>query len=108
MIVDRITKLHFGFHFITFSDGDKTHVVAKPDEPRTLPVVPCSSSATPRVDAFQYVRILPVTHYHFSFEIHPRCDEAKLAVPMGRLVQVHKIHIDGRPGDVAVILCMQM
>ena len=35
-------------------------------------------------------------------------DEAELAVAMGRLVQVHEIHVDGGPGKLAVELGMEM
>ncbi len=35
-------------------------------------------------------------------------DKSVLPIPVRRLIQVHKIHIDGIPGDIAVELCVQV
>jgi hypothetical protein len=45
---------------------------------------------------------------HLAIQAHAAADKAELAVAVGRLVQVHKVHIDVGPGQVAIILRVQM
>jgi hypothetical protein len=51
---------------------------------------------------------LPETDDNFPLQAHAAANEAELPVAMGRLVEVHEIHVNLRPGQVAVILCMQV
>ena len=53
-------------------------------------------------------RVLPVADDHLAAQPQPAADEPELAVAVGRLVQVHEVHVDRRPGDVAVELRVQV
>ena len=54
------------------------------------------------------LRVLPVADDHLSPLLHPRADEAELAVAVGGLVQVHEVHVDRRPRQVAIELRVQV
>ena len=49
-----------------------------------------------------------MTDDHLAIEAQAAADETKLAVAMRGLVQVHEIHVNGRPGDLTVVLRVQM
>ncbi len=55
-----------------------------------------------------HLLVLPVPDDDLAVQAQAAADKAKLAVAMGRLVEVHKVHIDVGPGDVAVVLGVQM
>ena len=57
---------------------------------------------------FQRLAILPVTDDHLAGKPHARADVAELASAVRRLVQIHEIHVDRRPGDFGVELGMQL
>ncbi len=45
---------------------------------------------------------------HFAMHPQPRADEPELAAAVGRLVEVHEVHVDRRPRDLAIELRVQM
>jgi hypothetical protein len=49
-----------------------------------------------------------VTDNHLAIETHAAADEAKFAISMGRLVEVHEIRVNRGPGDLTSILRVQM
>ena len=55
-----------------------------------------------------YLRVLPVANYHFAVHPHSADHEAKLAVAVRRLVQVHEVHVDAGPRDLTVELRVQV
>ena len=52
--------------------------------------------------------ILPMTDDHLARFSHAAADIAEFAVAMGRLVQIHEVHVDRRPGQVPVELGVEM
>lgn len=46
--------------------------------------------------------------HHRAAQTQPRAHMAKLAVAMSGLVQIHVVHVDFAPGNVAVKLGMQV
>jgi hypothetical protein len=67
-----------------------------------------SGGARPDADAALYFGFLPVTDNDLAVFPHAGHDETVFAVAVGRLVQVHEIHVDFTPGQIAVELRMQM
>jgi hypothetical protein len=45
---------------------------------------------------------------HFPGACHARADEPEFAPAVCGLVQIHEVHVDGRPGDVPVELGVQV
>ena len=62
----------------------------------------------PGADPVDDLRILPVTDDRGPAESQPALDEPELAVAVGRLVEVHEVHVDLGPREVAVVLRMQV
>src|SRR5688572_8000960 len=104
MIVYGVAKFHFRFYLVAFGYGHKTHVVAKAYKAGSLPVVPAGSGAGPGAQLLQHFLVLPVAYNYFPGQAKAAHHKPKLAVAMGALVQVHEIHIDLAPGNIAVKL----
>lgn len=62
----------------------------------------------PRGDPLMNLAVGPVADDHLSTETQARVDEARLAVAVRRLIEVHEIHVDGSPRQVAVELGVKM
>ena len=60
------------------------------------------------VELGEDVAVLPVSDHDLALEAQARADEAVFAVAVGRLVQVHEVHVDLRPGQLAVELRVQV
>ena len=108
MGVYAVTKFDLRFHLVSFGYRNLAHVVTKPHKIGPLKVVPSCGGPAPHVQLFVHCRVLPVAGDHLAFDPHPAHDEPKLSVAMGRLVQVHEVHVNFPPGDIAVELGMQM
>ena len=101
-------ELHLGRHLVAFGHRDLAHVVAEAAEFRTLPVVPCARGPHPGADPILNLRVRPMADDHLTAEPHARVDEARLAVAVRRLVQVHEVHVDRRPRQIATELGVEM
>ena len=106
--VHRIAELHLGGNLVSFGYRHLAHVVAKPAESRPLPIMPGGGGAAPGAKLLLDVLVLPEADHHFAIEAHPAHDEAVFAIAMSRLVEVHEIHVDGAPWDLAVVLSMEV
>jgi len=106
--VDRIAELLLGFDLVAFGDGHFTHVVAKASDFHSLHIVPGAGGSHPDTDAFLDFFILPVADDDLAVQTHPSTDKPEFAVAVSGLIEVHEVHIDTRPGQVAIELGMQM
>ena len=61
-----------------------------------------------RVELGDDLAVLPVADHDLAVEPQARHDEPELPVAVGRLVQVHEVHVDLRPGQLAVELRVQV
>ena len=106
MRIYRVTKLHFGFHFIAICNGYVPHVIAKAYKFCTLPIVPAGCSSCPGSNIFNHSFILPMAYHYFPIFAHAAYHKTKFAVTMCRLIQVHEIHINRSPWNFSIVLCM--
>jgi hypothetical protein len=106
--VDRKTEFHFGRDFVALGHGNVTHVVPEARELRALPILPRPRRAHPSADAILHLRVAPVADDHLPPESHTRVNESCLTVAVRRLVEIHEIHVDRAPRQVAVELRVQM
>ena len=106
--VGREAELHFGRHLVAFGHRDLAHVVAEAAELRALPVVPGARGPHPGADAVVNLRVGPMADDDLAGEAHARMDETRLAIAVRRLVQVHEIHVDRAPRQVAIELRVEM
>ena len=108
VVIDREAEACFCADLVALGDSHVSHVVGKACEFRALPVVPRSCHAHPRTDAILHFRVRPVTYDHLAVEAHASVNESCLPVAMGSLVQIHEVHINLAPRQVAVELRMQV
>ena len=106
--VDRVAEPDLGRDLVAFGHRDVPHVVAEARELRPLPVVPRARHAHPRADPVLHFRIGPMADDHLAVEPQPGVDEPGLAVAVRRLVEVHEIHVDLAPRQVAIELRVQV
>jgi hypothetical protein len=106
--VGREAKGHFRRNLVAFGHCDLAHVVAEAAELRALPVVPGARRAHPRAEAVVHFRIGTVANDDFARQTHAGVDEPGLAVAVGRLVEVHEVHVDRVPRQLGVELRVQV
>ena len=107
-IVHVVAQTHFRIHLIAVGYGYVVHLVAETYDKHVLGIRPGGGYAHPYGNLFLGGRILPVAGYYFAGGAHTGRDVPEFTVAMGRLVQVHKVHIHGIPGDFFVELRMEM
>jgi hypothetical protein len=106
--VGRKPELHFGRHLVALGDRDLTHVVAEPAELGALPIVPGSRRAHPGADAVLDLWVGPMADDHLARKTHAGVNETRFPVAVRGLVEVHEVHVDRVPGQVATELGMEM
>ena len=106
--IDCEAELHFGPDLVAFGHGNLAHVVAETAELRALPIVPRARRAHPGTDPVLDFRVRPMADDDFAVQAHARMQEPRLAVAMRGLVEVHEVHVDRRPGQVAIELRVQV
>ena len=95
--VDREAESRLRLDLVAVGDGDLAHVVAEPRDAEPVRLVPAGGGACPRSRGARPRRVLPVADDRLAVPAEPRLDERELAVAVGRLVQVHEVHVDARP-----------
>jgi hypothetical protein len=70
--------------------------------------VPTGGGAHPRGDFTEYIRILPETYNHLACQAQASGDKPELAIAMSRLIQIHEVHVYGRPWQIAIELRVQV
>ena len=100
--------LHLGFDLVALGHGHLPHVVAEAGDPGALGVVPGRRGPGPDAQLRLDLLILPVPDDDLAIATHAGADEPELAVAVGALVEVHEVHVDVGPGDVAVELRVQV
>ena len=106
--VDRKPEPRLGLDLVALGDRDLAHVVAEAGDPKALRFVPARRCPRPPAQASRDRRVIPVAHDRLPASPEPRLDERELAVTVGRLVEVHEVHVDLRPRQIAVELRVQV
>ena len=70
--------------------------------------MPGARGAHPGADALLRLGVGPMTDDDFAIEAHARVDEPRFAVAVRRLIEVHEIHVDGVPRQLAIELGVEM
>ena len=95
-------------NLVAFRDGDVAHVVADAGDLQVARGVPATRGAGPGGEALVDFRVLPVADDGLARQAQARADVPELAAAVGGLVQVHEIHVDLAPREVAVELGVQV
>jgi hypothetical protein len=89
---------------VALGHRDVAHVVAEARDPPALPVCAGTRGPGPAADPVLDRSILPVADDDRPLEPQSRGEETELPIAVSRLVQVHEVHVDFGPGNLAVVL----
>ena len=106
--VDRVAELPLRRHLVALGDRHLAHVVAEAGHLEPARLRPAAGRAHPRADPVVHLLVLPVADHDLAGQAQPRADEPELAVAVGGLVQVHEVHVDRAPRQVAVELRVEV
>ena len=106
--VDLPAKLHLGLHLVALGHGHIPHVVRHPDHPDMTGFHDTHRGAHPSRNAAQSFFVAPMAHDHLPLKSHAGDNMAILPIPVGRLVLIHEIHVDGIIGNLQIELGMKM
>ena len=106
--VDGDAQPNLRLDLVALGDRDLAHVVAEAGDLERLRLVPARGRTRPDAHARRDVRVAPVTDDRLPAQTHPRLEERELAVAVRRLVQVHEVHVDLGPRQIAVELRVEM
>ena len=73
-----------------------------------LRIVPGSCRTQPSCELARDILVLPESDDHFPPHPSPAGEKTELAIAVRRLIQVHEVHVDRRPWQLAVELRMKM
>ena len=107
-VVYVVSHALFGFYFVAVGHGHVVHLVAEADDEHVLCIGPCGAYTHPHGYFMLGLLIFPVTDHHFAADAHAGADVSEFSVAVGRLVQVHKVHVHRFPGNLFVELSMQV
>jgi hypothetical protein len=106
--VDRKAEPSLRLDLVALRHRDLAHVVAEPGDPETVRLVPAGCRASPGAEPGIHRWVLPMTDHGLATSPEAGLDERELAIPVSRLVEVHEVHVDVGPGQVAVVLRVQV
>ena len=106
--VDLPAELDLRLNLIALCHRNIPHIVGNTHHTDMAALDHAHCSAHPGTDLLLDIRVLPVTHDHLALHAETAEDMTVLSVPVGRLILVHKIHINGVIRNLPVKLCMEV
>ena len=103
-----ITQTLLELYAVAISHGHIVHVHTEHQTANVLGISHTGSHTSPNGNLLLSLFILPVAANHLTGNAHTGADMTELDVTVSTLVQVHEIHVDLIPGDLSVILCVEM
>ena len=102
--VDRHAEADLGLDLVALGIGDVAHVVPEPGDAEPVGFVPGARGPAPGGDPVGDVRLTPVTGDGLAGDAQAGLEVAELAIAVGGLVEVHEVHVDLAPRQIAVVL----
>ena len=93
---------------VAIGNGNVVHVHT---EHQTTNIVSISNTccyACPYSNLLLSLLVLPITTNNFAGDAHTSADMSELDVTMSTLVEVHEVHVDLAPGNLGVILGVEV
>ena len=106
--VDGDAEADLRLDLVALGHRDVAHVVAEPGDAELVRLAPAGRGAGPEPDALSDGRVVDVADDGLPSHAHPRREVAELAVAVGRLGQVHELHVDLGPREIAVELRVEV
>ena len=106
--VDRDAEANLRLDLVAVRARDLAHVVAEAGDAQRLRLMPAAGRSRPGADPLEDGRVGPVPGDGLPSEPHPRREVAEFPVAVRRLVQVHEVHVDLGPRELAVELRVEV
>ena len=87
---------------VALGHGDVAHVVAEPGQAQRPHLGQPAGGPGPGADGGADPGVADVTDHGLAGHTQPGLDVGELTVAVGRLVQVHEVHVDVGPGQLEV------
>ena len=107
-MLDFPAELHLSLNLVAVRNGNASHIIANSENSCLSAFKYTYSRAHPGCDFLAESLIFPMTCNNLAFSTHTCADVAVLAVAVGTLIEIHKVHINGIPGNVTVELSIKV
>ena len=105
-VVNLPAELNLCFNLITVCYSYIAHIVGYTKNAK-FSAFSCTDCGThPNADFILYGFILPIACNYLLLKSHSCGNVAVLSVTVGRLIKIHKVHINISPRDISVKLCI--
>ena len=104
MIAQTLLELHA----VAIGNGNVVHVHAEHQTAYVVSVGNTGCHTCPDGNLLLGSLRLPIAANHLAGYAHAGADVSELNVAMSRLVQVHEVHVHGIPGNLGIILGVEM
>ena len=105
-VVDVIAQYLLKSNLVTVGHSDVVHLVTETDDEAILSISNSGADTLPNSDMLECLLIFPVADDSLTRLAQTRKDMSELAVAVSTLIEVHKIHVDGIPWNLFVVLSM--
>ena len=95
-------------HTVTVGHGHVVHVHAEHQAAHVVSIGHAGSYASPYGNLLLSSLVLPVAANHLAGNAHASADVSELDVAVSTLVQVHEVHVHGIPGNLSIILGVEV
>ena len=106
--VDREAEFGLCRHLVALGDGDEAHIVTEARDLDMLRFLPGGGCPRPASDRPYHCQVAPMPDDNFPPQAQATHHEAEFAVAVRGLVEIHEIHVDLGPGDIAIVLGVEV
>ena len=103
-----ITHTLLELHAVSIGNGYVVHVHTEHQTANVLGISHTCGYASPNGNLLLGCLVFPIAANHLARYTHTGADMSELDVSVGALVQVHEVHIHRLPGDLGIILCVEV
>ena len=93
---------------VTIGNGNVVHVHTEHQAANVLGISYTSCYASPNGNLLLSLLVFPIAANHLTGDAHTGADVSELDIAVSTLVEVHEVHVDLAPGDLSVILSVEV
>ena len=108
IVVHVVTQALLKLYAVSVSDGHVVHVHAEHKAADLLCIGNGCGHAAPHGNPLLGLGVLPIAADHFAGHAHAGANMAELNVSVGALVKVHEVHVYGVPGNLRIVLGVEV
>ena len=108
VVVDVVAQALLELYAVAVGHGNVVHVHAEHEAAYVVGISYAGSHAGPYGNLLLCLFVLPVAADDLAGHAHAGADVSELDVAVGALVEVHEVHVDLAPGNLGVVLCVEV